>query len=379
MALSTLSRSLRAPQRLAAFLLAFALLVVAFPSLGEAQPRAVEVRILERSLGRRVEVVAPPGALILPGHAISGRLQLEARAGQLHVNGKPVSLPELRIGRLDEASRFELRWEGRRRAYPGRLRARVERDRLLLINDVPLEAYVSGVVSAEMPETWPLSTLRAQAVLARTLALKGGDHPGGALCDLTHCQAYAGKRNAEASQAAAETRGQVLTYRGGLIQPLYHSTCGGERISNATAFGGAALPYLLDGADPYCGESPHAEPWSVRVLESELAGVFGLPRLRELDVRVRSDGGWVSRIALDGRTMTGYRFWQSIGRELGWGVLKSMRFSVRREGNAFVFEGRGLGHGVGLCQWGAKGQADKGIPYARILASYFPGTAIARR
>ncbi|MNT63636.1 Amidase enhancer precursor [compost metagenome] len=101
--------------------------------------------------------------------------------------------------------------------------------------------------------------------------------------------------------------------------------------------------------------------------------------MKSLAVLTHSEGGWVAQVAADGRKMTGYRLWQALGRELGWGLLKSMRFTVRRDGNAFVFEGHGLGHGVGLCQWGAKGQAEKGISYARILASYYPGTAIARR
>jgi stage II sporulation protein D len=337
------------------------------------------VRILERWLGDRVEVRSSQGAFLPGGRVVNGRLMLEARGNQLRLNGQIVLGANLEIGRPVESSHVEVRWAGGSRKYPGRLRVRADRGKLLLYNELPLEAYVAGVVSAEMPESWPLAALRAQAVLARTLALKGGDHPGGKLCDLTHCQVYAGERSSEGVQVALETRGHVLTYNGSLIQPLFHSTCGGERVSNATIFGGAPLPYLLEGSDPYCGESPHSSRWSVRVLNSELARALDLPRVESLAVVSQSEGGWVAQVAVGGKTMTGYRFWQAVGRELGWGVLKSMRFEVRKDGNAFVFNGRGLGHGVGLCQWGARGQAAKGIPYARILASYFPGTAIARR
>ena len=354
----------------------------AFLGLGlpaEATNKAIEVRILERRVEAQVEAVSQEGAVLIGGRPVKGRMKLEARGNQLRLNGEIVLGAHLEIGRPVDSSQVELRWPGAARKYPGRVVVTVERGKLVLVNVVPVETYVAGVVSAEMPEAWPVAAKRAQAVLARTLALRGGDHPGGGLCDLTHCQAYAGERRPEGVQVALETRGRVLTYQGRLIQPLYHSTCGGERVSNATIFGGAALPYLQEGSDPYCEASPHAAPWSVRVLDSEVAKALDVRRVESLVVLGQSEGGWVAQVAADGRVMSGYRFWQAVGRELGWGVLKSMRFTVRKDGGAFVFEGRGLGHGVGLCQWGAKGQAARGIPYARILASYYPGTAIARR
>ncbi|MNX35437.1 Amidase enhancer precursor [compost metagenome] len=361
-----------------------AVLLALFGAFGSASPshaqdQVVVVRVLERWVGSAAEIRSNEPATLPGGRTQQGNLKLEARGNQLRLNGKIVLGAELQVGRSVETSQFEVLWPGGKRKYPGGLRVRVESGKLVLLNEVPLESYVAGVVSGEMPENWPLPALRAQAVLARTLALRGGDHAKYALCDLTHCQVYAGERRPEAVHVALETRGHVLTYRGSLIQPLFHSTCGGERVSNATIFGGAPLPYLQEGLDPYCADSPHAARWTVRVLESELSRALGLPRVEAVQVLSRSEGGWVAQLSVDGRQMTGYRFWQAVGRELGWGMLKSMRFAVRREGNAYVFEGQGLGHGVGLCQWGAKGQAERGIPYARILASYFPGTAIARR
>lgn len=359
--------------------LATLLLVLGLAFPAEAREKTVDVRILERWVGRIVEVRAPAGAAELRGRPLGERLKLEARGHQLWLNGQLVLGANLEIGTPNEGSRFEVRSPDRNRKYRGRLRVLVDNGQLVLINTLPLETYVAGVVTAEMPENWPVEALRAQAVLARTLALKGGDHPGGRLCDLTHCQVYGGEPVPEGVQVALETRRQVLVYRGSLIEPLFHSTCGGERVSNAMIFEGPALPYLREGTDPYCADSPHAQPWSVRVLESELASSFGFSRVEDVSVLAETPGGWVARITVNGRQMSGYRFWQAVGRKLGWGVLKSMRFSVRKDGRAFVFDGSGLGHGVGLCQWGARGQALKGIPYARILASYFPGTAIARR
>lgn len=347
------------------------------PVLADTKP--VEVRILERRVTRQVEAFSPEGATMSGGRLVSGRMKLEAKGSQLRLNGNIVLGGRLEIGRPVESNVVELRWPGGSRKYPGRIVVRAENGKLVLVNVLPLETYVAGVVSAEMPEAWPVAAKRAQAVVARTLALKGGDHPGGRLCDLTHCQAYAGERRPEDIQVALETRGRVLTHQGQLIHPLYHSTCGGERASNAVVFGGTLLPYLQEGTDPYCEKSPQAAPWSVRVLASELAKALNLPQVKSVQVVSRSEGGWVAQVSVNDRLFPGYRFWQALGRELGWGVLKSMRYTVRKDGGAFVFEGRGLGHGVGMCQWGARGQAEKGIPYARILESYYPGTSLVRR
>ncbi|MNY18352.1 Amidase enhancer precursor [compost metagenome] len=95
-----------------------------------------------------------------------------------------------------------------------------------------------------------------------------------------------------------------------------------------------------------------------------------------MTLRDRSPGGWVAGVEVDGTPLSGYRFWQAIGRHLGWGLLKSLNFEVRREGTAFAFVGKGLGHGVGLCQWGARGRALAGWDWRRILMAYYPGTRV---
>jgi len=221
-----------------------------------------------------------------------------------------------------------------------------------------------------------MESLKAQAVLARTLAVKGGDHPDGSLCDLTHCQVFSGDRSAQGRQVALATRGLILTYGGLPVTGLYHSTCAGARASNQAIFGGRAVSYLQGGPDPFCQASPHARPWRAIVSRAELAAALGVPSVEAIVLLDRTPGGWVTRLSVDGQRMTGYRFWQAIGRHLGWGELKSLRFMVRREGDRFVFTGIGLGHGVGLCQWGARGRAIAGRDYRRVLAAYFPGTQL---
>lgn len=335
------------------------LVCLAMGARAEAAER-VEVRILERR-GLSEAVVYAPHAVRLEavGHGllVDGRRQVGVRLGQ---------------------EGFGIRLDGSVRRYPGHLLARAEGGRLMLVNEAPLEAYVAGVVGAELAGHWPTEALKAQAVLARTFARRGGDHPEGRLCDLTHCQAYAGMASSACEAAARRTSGQILTYGGVPAQPLYHSTCGGTLASNQVAFGGAAVAYLQEGRDPYCAASPHAAPWSVRVRPGEVAEALSRESVTSLSIPDRSPGGWVGAVLVDGERMSGYRFWQALGRRIGWGSLKSLNFQVRREGDAFVFTGRGLGHGVGLCQWGARGRAERRWDFHRILAAYYPGAVLRR-
>lgn len=342
-------------------LLALILFLLGFAPLAQAQePERVEVRILEKRALGEVLVLAP------------GPIRLKAEHHRLLVDGRPSG--QVSLGQ----DGFGIQLGGTVRRYPGRLLARAEAGRLLLINEAPLEAYVAGVVGAELADHWPLEALKAQAVLARTLAVRGGMHPGGSLCDLTHCQAYAGLGAAACARAASETRGRVLTYHGAVAQPLYHSTCSGHLASNQVVFGGAAVAYLQAGADPFCAPSPHAAAWTVRVRPAEVARALGRERVETVEVADRSPGGWVGAVVVDGERMSGYRLWQALGRQIGWGALKSLNFRVHRDAEAFVFTGRGLGHGVGLCQWGAKGRAEQRWDYGRILAAYFPGAVVRR-
>lgn len=342
-------------------LLACCLVFLSLAGAVRAQtPERVAVRILERRELSEVVVLAPQP------------VRLQARGRRLLVEGR--SKPDVSLG----GEGFGLRLDGAVRRYPGRLVARAEGSRLVLVNDVPLEAYVAGVVGAELAGDWPVEALKAQAVLARTLAVRGGDHPGRGLCDLTHCQAYAGLASSACSGAAAATRGQILMAGGVPAQPLYHSTCGGTRASNQVAFGGLAVSYLQEGPDPYCAASPHAATWSVRVQAREVARALSRERVTAIEVSDRSPGGWVGAVTVDGERMSGYRFWQALGRGIGWAALKSLNFGVRQAGEVFVFTGHGLGHGVGLCQWGAKGRAERHWDFRRILGAYYPGAVVRK-
>ncbi|HEY9900533.1 MAG TPA: SpoIID/LytB domain-containing protein [Pantanalinema sp.] len=343
---------------------------LAQPALAQPAPGWVEVRVLERRLRDTLELAGTP-----PGVAPHGPCVVEAKGASLRLDGRPSPERVLLIGDRPDGV-VELRVGSERRRYPGRVRLFAEAGRLVVVNEVPIERYVAGVVSAEMPADWPLQAKMAQAVLARTLAVRGGAHPGHALCDLTHCQAYAGLATGEAVRAAEATRGRILSDRGAPIRVLYHSTCAGQGADSRAVFGGPPVSYLLAQPDPYCAASPFAAPWRVRIAASRVAAALGRDEIDAVSVRDRAPGGWVGGVEVDGTAMTGYRFWQALGRHLGWGLVKSLNFDVRREGASFVFVGKGLGHGVGLCQWGARARARAGWDWRRILSAYYPGTRV---
>lgn len=324
-------------------------------SLPALPPDTVAVRILTRH---------HPGALTL--HPEAGpTLRLRLVNGHLVLGTRRVATPWTLGG-----PGFQVEVGPLRRHYPGALRVDVRAGALALTNLVPLEAYTAGVVSAELPSGWPAASLRSQAVLARTLGRTRHD-----LCDLTHCQSYQGRGRPEAQEAARATQGQLLTYQGRLAQPLYHATCAGHTARNQDIFGGPALPYLQGVADPACADSPHARPWTVRLSGGELSRALGGP-VTALAVRDADPAGWVARVRVGDRTLGGYALWQALGREVGWGEVKSLRHTVRGEGESWRFAGRGLGHGVGMCQWGARGRARTGWDHRRILAAFFPGTRV---
>jgi stage II sporulation protein D len=253
--------------------------------------------------------------------------------------------------------------------------------------DVPqtlsLDTYVGRVVAAEATPDMPAAALEAVAVAARTYAVAHrGRHAddGFDLCDSTHCQASATRVWPEADAAARRTRGLVLA-RDGTVVPVYYSAVCPGRLFTAQAIWGGTAP-----GHERAGREMHAHPvptWHTDVTERALIAAlheagFAGELLR--DMRVERDPGTdLPRVVeLDGlapRRVPAHRFRTSVGRALGWDVLKSDTWSARRTAAGFRFEGRGKGHGVGLCVAGATAHATAAGAAARvddILRDYYP-------
>lgn len=293
--------------------------------------------------------------------------------------------------------------------YSGIIEVRRDPQGLTAIEETDLESYVAGVVAAEVPSNFPLAATAAQAIAARTYALFHlGDHLADAadLCAQVHCQAYAGTPSAgsRAARATRETAGQVLVWNGVLVDALYHAACGGSTVAAWETRQGKLLPYLIGAADredtgaAFCAEG-HTVTWTKRLSSAEaqrlvsrnLGTVIGDPHLspgRLLDLRVKERSG--NRVKwLEVKTDSGS--YQVMGDSIRWlfgtGIagpigLRSSRFDLMvtrdRHGRptAYVFRGAGHGHGIGLCQWGARGRASAGESAADILAAYYPGAVI---
>jgi stage II sporulation protein D len=259
---------------------------------------------------------------------------------------------------------------------------------------LPSERYVAAVLNAEAAAEEPRESLSALAIAARTYALNGRHYtpqPGhmeAELCDSTQCLATRLEpvRTAVA-EAVRATAGETLWYGPNRAEVFFSQSCGGMTEDAGAVWphlGG--LPYLKTHPDPYCIRQNRAA-WHTEVSLAELAAIgqdegWHLP---ERIVAARVEGRDASRRALrvalrgeDGResvvAASALRF--AVGRTLGWSRIRSDAYEVSLRDGALVFDGRGHGHGVGLCQEGATEMATEGKDARAILAFYFPGTQV---
>ncbi len=264
---------------------------------------------------------------------------------------------------------------------------------------IQLEDYLVGVVAAEMPAEFPLEALKAQAVAARTYAVKrlgasGVENPlhqGADLCDdHRHGQAWLSRADLKerwgtlqyyryyykVKQAVDETRGQVLTYQGQLIDPAYHASCGG-RTENSEDVWKFEAPYLRSVPCPYDTDPEPVQTVSYsleqvdQALGTTLAAIpaAGKQNLPEIKATEKTATGRPKGLLIGGRSFSAVAVRDLLG-------LRSTNFTWKVEGGEVAFTTTGHGHGVGLCQYGAKGMALHGYNYRTILGHYYSGVEI---
>lgn len=250
-----------------------------------------------------------------------------------------------------------------------------------------LDSYLVGVVLQEMPADFEQEALKAQAVVARTYALRrstvGKKHPDGAVCtDAACCQAYispedyiasGGTREdaAKVQQAVMATAGKVLCYEGALIEATYFS-CSGGRTEDAAAVWGADVPYLQAVDSPGEEAAAHYTD-TVTFTAEEFTGALGaalqgLPATWLGEVTY-TDGGGVAAMVIGGTSYEGTLLRQKLG-------LRSTAFTMTAAGNHIIVTTKGFGHRVGMSQYGADAMAVTGSDYGQILAHYYPGTTL---
>jgi stage II sporulation protein D len=246
-----------------------------------------------------------------------------------------------------------------------------------IINILDLEKYIAGTVETEGGWTASPEFYKAQAILARTFAVKNFYRHGTEgynVCDAEHCQAYKGKSrmNPEIIVAALATKELILNDKhGNLVNPVYHSNCGGM-TSDAFRVWKEPLPHLQPVTDPFCCNSHNAK-WETVMSRNEwvaylISKGFEKDQLQQASLNftptVREK---FYRIGEKKVEMTDIR------RELN---LKSAWFSITSEGDKVFLHGKGYGHGVGMCQEGAMEMAKKGYVYVDILHFYFTNVMI---
>lgn len=275
--------------------------------------------------------------------------------------------------------------------YRGALILRLDPGQTLsIIEEASVEAYLEGVLPHEMDPDWPLEALKAQAVVARTFTyanLGKFRREGFDLTSDTRSQVYKGTTlvNENVRSAVRQTKDEVLGWKGKLLRVYYHACCGGATTDAASAWSGDGdeSPRPLRGVrDPWCAASPHMK-WTAYFAWADLTAAIAEKKilsgpLKSLRIGARDAAGFVRTfLAKSGRETVEVKAGDLRGA-LGAGEMKSVRVrSVQQLKKGVEFLGGGSGHGVGLCQWGAKLQAEKGRGYEKILAFYFPGSELS--
>lgn len=257
---------------------------------------------------------------------------------------------------------------------------------LLIVNHVPLEEYLKGVVPNEMQYTWPPEALKAQAVAARTFTLGRMRDLGSAPYDLesgTNSQVYRGldSERPSTSRAVEETRHIIAVYQGKLISAFYHSNCGGHTADVKQVWGGD-LAYLQGTACGFCNRSAHHD-WTCEISLTDLSQILvrhNVPAedIRDIAVRGRNSDGRIQALEIRHRRGTETIKGPAFRMLLGPDRLKSTNFELQVRNGGARFRGKGWGHGVGLCQEGACGMAGAGWRFEQILAYYYPGIELRR-
>lgn len=244
-----------------------------------------------------------------------------------------------------------------------------------------LEDYVTGVVGAEMPALFDSEALKAQAVIARTYALKASSM-GRVLSDNESTQSY--KDNGDLASiwggnfdsyyskikdAVNSTKGVYLTYNGNYIEAVYHSTSNGQTEDSSNVWGNY-YPYLVSVDSIYDNSNPSfsvSKSFSYGDLSSKLG--ISVSRDSEFNVLGYTSGGRVRSINVDGVEFSGVSFRSMLG-------LRSADFDIVKDDSGVVITTRGYGHGVGMSQYGANGMGKAGYSYRDILLHYYPGVSI---
>jgi stage II sporulation protein D len=261
---------------------------------------------------------------------------------------------------------------------------------LTLVATMPLEDYVAAALQGESANFRHPESLKAMAVAVRTYTARfrprHGDE-GFDFCDNTHCQNlnFTGPM-LSVRAAVAATRGELLWYQGSPAATYYHQNCGGTLAAGEEVWPTVHAPYLREHVDPYCQQGAPL-PWKAEFSRAEFEkalrdqGLTVPAAWNGLEIVSRGPSGRATKLAFrspgqDPQLISASTLRFAIGRSFGWNRVRSDLYEVEATAATVAFNGRGAGHGVGLCQAGAEEMARQGQTYRQILAFYYPGTQL---
>jgi stage II sporulation protein D len=272
--------------------------------------------------------------------------------------------------------------------YRGEIKIVPHQKKLLVINEINIEEYLYGVIQHEIHPAWPDEVLKAQSVASRSYALFQKKHMRKALYDVKDTifsQVYngVGRENKHTNQIIDLTKGEVLLYQGEIIDARYHATCGGHTDDVSYVWGTKPRPYLEGVKCSYCTQSPHYK-WerilSIKKIKNVLnKNGYEIKEIKGIKLFKSPYSGRVIEIEIKTEDRTLYFKANKFRLFLGTEVIRSTFFEIEQISlDELKFTGYGWGHGVGMCQWGAKGMAEAGKTYREILFHYYPGTKIEK-
>jgi len=252
---------------------------------------------------------------------------------------------------------------------------------ITVINSVPIETYLLSVLPSEIPATFKIEAMKAQAVIARTYSIyflrKNVDNNFD-VDDSTSYQVYKGFNNVEDKylknifSAVKNTEGKIITFNDEPIIAYFHSNSGGKLKSGLEYFGkNSDYPYLVAKDDPYSIDSPGYN-WTYDLSMDQFKTIFKTDFALTGDSVVFDESGYVQKIKINDADY----FPKLLRKTVGYAKLKSETFKLEILDSKIIFNGFGYGHGVGMSQWGANSMAKQNFNYREIIEFYYPNTKL---
>lgn len=262
-------------------------------------------------------------------------------------------------------------------------------ERLIVVDHLPLEKYLVGLVGSEISPSWPIESIKSQVVAARTYAM---NRMAGArrasptsqydLTSTVSSQVYHGSHveDRRAMEAVKDTSGEVMYKNGKIFAAYYHSCCGGRTEHAHNVWDGETGPPVAEGE--FCKRSPkfrwrHSIPVTAFVSRLNDYGV-PLDGVTSVATTTFSDSPRIQMVLLEDSNGLQMVEAKELRRIFGYMNIKSTWFDVTLKRGVLDFSGNGYGHGVGMCQWGSKGMAEAGHDYRKILKFYYADASISR-